>query len=399
MRLIVRALLLCLVPALPTTAQAPSNVVSIGVRDSIWSPTLKESRRFLVYTPPSYNDTTFLPRRYPVLYLLDGDAHFHSVTGLIQILGTGVNGTFVVPEMIVVAISNTNRSRDMTPTKVDRDPQGRPAPQLASSGGMASFLGFIKSELIPKIEQTYRTAPYRVFVGHSFGGITTINALYTMPETFNAYVAIDPSLWWDNRLLLKQAREKFSKPGLAGRALFVSQANTIQPGDTTMNVHFNSIVQFNGILESFNASGVRYAYKYYPNDSHGSVPMISEYDALRFIFEPYNLPIWQAVEDPTYITKHYDRASTVLGWKIDPPEQMVDMVGRFALGRDSTAALKVFEMNARLYPTSPNTHAALGEFWLAKKDTTQALRHFDRALELRPGLQRLKDRVRGLKRQ
>jgi predicted alpha/beta superfamily hydrolase len=402
MRPIARALLavsVLLVPGTAAKAQAPANVVSIGVRDSVWSATLKENRRYLVYTPPSYSDTTILQRRYPVLYLLDGDAHFHSVTGLLQILGTGINGTFVVPEMIVVAIPNTNRGRDMTPTKVDRDAQGRPAPQLASSGGMANFLTFIKSELIPKVEQSYRTAPYRVFVGHSLGGITTINALYTMPETFNAYVAIDPSLWWDNRVLLKQAREKFAKPGLAGRALFVAQANTIQPGDTATNVHFNSIVQFNGILEAFNGSGVRYAYKYYPNDSHGSVPMISEYDALRFIFEPYNLPIWQAVEDPTFIAKHYERASTVLGWKIDPPEQMVDMVGRFALGRDSTAALKVFEMNARLYPTSANAHAALGEFWLAKKDTVQALRHYDRALELRPGLQRLKDRVRALKRQ
>jgi uncharacterized protein len=399
MRQIARVLLLLLVPP-AVRAQAPVNpatTVSIGARDSVWSPTLKENRRFLVYTPPSYNDTTFLPRRYPVLYLLDGDAHFHSVSGLIQILGTGINGTFVVPEMIVVAIPNTNRGRDMTPTKVDRDLQGRPAPQLASSGGMPSFLTFIRNELIPKIDQTYRTAPYRVFVGHSLGGITTINALYTMPETFNAYVAIDPSLWWDDRLLLKQAREKFSKPGLAGRALFVGQANTIQPGDTTMNVHFNAIVQFNGILESFNTSGLRYAYKYYPNDSHGSVPMISEYDALRFIFEPYNLSLGQAVEVPGYITEHFARASTVLGYKIDPPEPLVDLVARVALGRDSTAALRLFELNASLYPNSANTHVALGDFWLTKKDSTRARGHFERALALRPGLQRVQERVRALK--
>ena len=51
-----------------------------------------QERPYHVYTPPSYSDTTYTPRRYPVLYLLDGDAHFHSVTGLIQILGTGVNG-------------------------------------------------------------------------------------------------------------------------------------------------------------------------------------------------------------------------------------------------------------------------------------------------------------------
>jgi predicted alpha/beta superfamily hydrolase len=392
-------LLFLLVPAAAIQAQAPSTTVSIGVRDSVWSATLKENRRFLVYTPSSYNDTTYLPRRYPVLYLLDGDAHFHSVSGLVHILGSGVNGTFVVPEMIVVAIPNTNRGRDMTPTKVDRDLQGRPAPQLASTGGMPNFLGFIKNELIPKVEQTYRTAPYRVFVGHSLGGITTINALYTMPETFNAYVAIDPSLWWDNRLLLKQAQDRFGKPGLAGRALYVAQANTIAPGDTTLNVHFNSIVQFNSILETFNKSGLRYAYKYYPSDSHGSVPMISEYDALRFIFEPYNVALSLAIERPDYLAEHFARASTVLGYKIDPPEPIVDMVARIALGRDSTAALRLFEMNAGLYPNSGNAHTALGDFWLAKKDSAKALGHYERALAIRPGLQRAQERARTLKRQ
>src|SRR5687768_9949355 len=127
--------LLVLAAVLP--AQAPANAVSIGVRDPVWSATLRENRRYLVYTPPSYSDTTYQPRSYPVLYLLDGDAHFHSVTGLVQILGTGVNGTFVVPEMIVVAIPNTNRSRDMTPTKVDRDATGKPQPALAVKIGRA----------------------------------------------------------------------------------------------------------------------------------------------------------------------------------------------------------------------------------------------------------------------
>ena len=86
-------------------AQGPiKSPVTIGIVDSIWSPTLKEQRKVIIYTPPSYSDSTYLPQKYPVLYLLDGDAHFHSVTGLIQILGTGVNATYVVPEMIVVAI-------------------------------------------------------------------------------------------------------------------------------------------------------------------------------------------------------------------------------------------------------------------------------------------------------
>ena len=397
MRHIARAFLFLLVPSAALQSQAPAKSVTIGTVDSVFSPTLKENRQYLVYTPPSYSDTTYTPKRYPVLYLLDGDAHFHSVTGLIQILGTGVNGTFVVPEMIVVAIPNTNRMRDMTPTHSDRDPDGKPQPGFAASGGLGNFLSFIQKELIPRIEQNYRTAPYRVFVGHSLGGITTIDALYTMPQTFNAYVAIDPSLWWDNRLLLGQAREKFSKPGLAGRVLFLGQANTITPGDTTLNVHYNSIVQFNSILETFNTSGLRYGYKYYPGDSHGSVPLIAEYDALRFIFDAYDVSLAQAIESPRYLAEHFARASTALGYKIDPPEDMVDLVGHVALGRDSTVALHLFEMNATLYPNSANAQVALGDFWLAKKDTVRARGHFEKAVALRPGVQRGKEMVGKLK--
>jgi predicted alpha/beta superfamily hydrolase len=397
MRCVARAIIVLLIPAAGLRSQAPVKPVTVGVVDSVWSPTLKENRRYLVYTPPSYSDTTYQPRRYPVLYLLDGDAHFHSVTGLVQILSTGVNGTFVLPEMIVIAIPNTNRTRDMTPTHTDRDPNGKPQPGLATSGGMANFLTFIESELIPRVEQTYRTAPYRVFVGHSLGGITTINALYTKPTTFNAYVAIDPSLWWDNRVLLKQAREKFSRPGLAGRTLFVGQANTIQPGDTSVNVHYNSIVQFNSIVETFNTSGLRYAYKFYPNDSHGSVPMIAEYDALRFIFDAYDVSLAQAIERPEYVTEHFARASSALGYKIEPPEAMVDLLGRIALGRDTTAALKLLEMNASLYSNSANVYSTLGDFWLAKKDTVKALGYFEKAAGLRPGVQRAQEMVRKLK--
>jgi predicted alpha/beta superfamily hydrolase len=288
-------------PIVPLSARAQGGAagsVTIGKIDSIFSPTLKEQRPYLVYTPPSYSDTTYTKRGYPVLYLLDGDAHFHSVTGLLQILGTGVNATFVVPEMIVVAIPNTNRMRDLTPTQAARDFEGKADTALRMTGGGPKFLNFMKSELIPHIDATYRTAPYRVFVGHSLGGLMAFQALYTMPEVFNAYVAIDPSLWWDDRRLLKQAPAFFGKATAPGRTLFVTQANTLVATDTIDNPHYNSIVRLNAIVEAGNASGVRYAFRYYPNDSHGSVPLISEYDALRFIFDGFQPDLFRALEEP-----------------------------------------------------------------------------------------------------
>ena len=390
----------CLALSLPAAvlAQVPaSNTITIGRVDSIWSGTLKEQRQFLIYTPPSYNDTTYLPRRYPVLYLLDGDAHFHSVTGLIQILGTGVNATFVVPEMIVVAIPNTDRTRDLTPTHVEKDFEGKPQPFLKTSGGMPNFLQFLKTELIPRIDSAYRTAPYRVFVGHSLGGIAVIDALYTMPSTFNAYVAIDPSLWYDDRLLLKQARDYFSRPGLGNRTLFVGQANTINAADTTLNVHFNSIAQFNGVLESYNQSGLRYGYKYYGADSHGSVPLIAEYDALRFIFEGYSGDLFRGLEQPTFLTEHFAQVSRRLGYTVLPPEGMVDLLGHVEISRDTTKAIALYHLNTELYPDSPNAFRTLGEALMAKGEVKQAIAAYEKAVVLNPRDQKSKDMIQKLK--
>lgn len=91
------------------------NQIIIGHIDSLQSDILGEMRKIWVHLPMNYQEG----KKYPVVYVLDGNGHFHSVTGLIKQLST--NGTFVLPEMIVIAIPNTNRSRDLIPTKVDVD--------------------------------------------------------------------------------------------------------------------------------------------------------------------------------------------------------------------------------------------------------------------------------------
>ena len=165
------------------------------------------------------------------------------------------------PETGRANVPNTDRTRDLTPTKAVLGANGKPVAAFTNSGGGTNFLKFLKSELIPHIDSTLRTDPYRVLVGHSLGGLTALDALYTMPDVFNAYVAIDPSLWWDNQVLLTRAKDYFSKPAPSARALFVGQANTLVAGDTAPNTHFLSIGEFNRLVESENRSGIRYAYK------------------------------------------------------------------------------------------------------------------------------------------
>jgi predicted alpha/beta superfamily hydrolase len=391
------ALVLLLVLPLPGVAQDRyRQAVDIGVVDSVWSSTLDEHRPYLVYTPPSYSDTTTSPQRYPVLYLLDGNAHFHSVSGLVQILATGVNGTFAIPEMIVVAIPNTDRTRDLTPTRPATGFDGEPTPDDATSGGNPEFFTFLEDELLPHIESEFRTMPYRVFVGHSLGGITAINDLYTIPQTFDAYVAIDPSLWWDHQTLLRQAKDYFLSARLDGKALYVAQANTIQPDDTTANRHFSAISQFDAVMRAYDRSGIRYAFRYYDDDDHGSVPLISEYDALRFIFDGYKVPLQRVLAEPALLTEHFQDVSRQLGAAFQPTESMTRLLARVALGQDTTAAIAFGEIRAALYPESYRAYEFLGDVWAARADVERALGYYEQALARKPDNAALREKLNKL---
>src|SRR6187402_2331507 len=118
MKKIILLILICLTGYL---VYAQENKLTLGTIDSIQSKILNEQRKIWIYVPSSASNTTFAKQKYPVLYLLDGEAHFYSVAGMIQQLSE-VNGNTFCPEMIVVAITNTNRTRDLTPTHVEADP-------------------------------------------------------------------------------------------------------------------------------------------------------------------------------------------------------------------------------------------------------------------------------------
>ncbi len=213
-RLVVGALLGVI--AWPASAQdsdaRPPQPITIGERFSIVSRVLGEERAYWVSLPASYHDSTFGLRAYPVLYLLDGPAHFHSASGMVQFMSAGINGNIQVPELIVIAIPNTNRNRDYTPTHSTIGNGGIEVPSLDVSGGGDRFLEFIGDELFPTIDAGFRTLPYRVLMGHSFGGLLTVHALQSAPGMFQSFISIDPSLWWDDQVLVDRARRGIAIP-------------------------------------------------------------------------------------------------------------------------------------------------------------------------------------------
>ena len=170
-----------------TSEVSNSGQIVIGQMDSLRSEILDETRNIWVHVPDEATGAIFGKSSYPVLYLLDGPGHFHAVTGLLNNLEQ--NG--IVPKMVVVAIPNTDRTRDLTPSHVDV--MFGDSSFVVTSGGGDKFLEFMEEELIPYVEEKYPVTGYRTFVGHSFGGLTAIHALfskahlfrYTIQGTFN----------------------------------------------------------------------------------------------------------------------------------------------------------------------------------------------------------------------
>jgi predicted alpha/beta superfamily hydrolase len=360
--------------------------------NTIHSKVLQESRPLLIYAPPAALSGLKNGIRYPVIYLLDGKAFFHSFTGLVEYLSNTDN----MPEMIVVGIPNTDRTRDLTPTHSVQWSDGeKDESALGRSGGGEKFLSFIQHELIPHIEATYPTAPYRMFVGHSLGGLTVLNALINHPAMFNAYVAIDPSVWWDNRSLIQKANEVLARGDYSGKQLFYASANTMDKKMDTIrvikdtahaNVHVRDNLLFRAILKKHKASRLTWQWKYYPADNHPSVPLIAEYDALRFLFKGYEFhKDWN---DPTLVAAdlsvHYQKVSKQLGYEISPPEGTVNNLGYGIMEeKHYDRAYGFFRLNADNYPQSFNVHDSLGDYYLAVGDKKNAIAAFARALSLK----------------
>jgi predicted alpha/beta superfamily hydrolase len=389
-------LFLFVLGSLGTRAQTDNKIV-IGKVDSVYSTILKEQRKVWVYTPNMKTGIQSAGQRYPVVYLLDGEGHFESVAGMIQQLSQ-VNGNTIVPEMIVVGIPNTDRTRDLTPTHIISDLPMMDTNFSKSTGGGENFTAFIEKELMPHIDSLYPTQPFRVLIGHSFGGLTVMNIITNHTKLFNAYIAIDPSMWYDKEQFLKATQKKLASQKYTGTSLYVGIANTMSEGmtleklkkDTSAGTrHIRSIFAMDKFIKGDPQNGLKYASKYYPDDDHGSVPLISEYDGLRFIFSWYRFKFTTAdftAPDTGVVQRmrqHYQAVSKEFGFKVSPPEMQINALGYNALSQKQYAkAAALFELNIENYPGSGNVYDSYADALVAQKDTIKAIASYQKAFAI-----------------
>jgi len=325
-------------------AQGPSRVgrtpeITIGRNLSVWSEILGEARPLQIYLPPSYDSSR---DSYPVLYLLDGDRSFHHVTGIVEFL----SGSGRIPEMIVVSVPNTDRSRDLTP----------PAPGAGSEvGGRADrFLRYLTDELAGWVGANHRTQPFRVLVGHSRGGLFAIYALVHRPESFHGYIAASPALWWNNRAVIHSARARLKRVP-PPRFLYLTAGHESRTITET-------VPELTRLLEEVKPAGLEWKYRHLENENHYTTPHETVYDGLQMTFAGWQVPestiLASGLEG---VEAHYAAVTRKYGFPVRPPKGMMAWIGDFLLQQEKIEeAIAVRKRTAELYPRSAEVHFSLG---------------------------------------
>lgn len=380
----------------PQTPAQPSNrQVTVAEVRSVHSKILDEDRDLQIALPETYGRTT---TTYPVLFLLDGSSHLLHAAATARFLASARNR---IPEMIVVAIPNTNRNRDMTP-----------------GPGAGTFQRVLAEEIIPWVERNFRAAPERVLFGHSLSGSFAVHTLLNRPELFDAYVAASAPLW-RYQGLADDMRAGLPRAAKARAAVYLSVG---QHENAPLR---DGVQKFAAALKTApREAAPAWSYADMPGEDHSSTPQRSLYTALESRYAAWRFPFFEnegeldQVGGLDALVSHYWRLADTFGYRAPPPEARLLQAGRIyiAAGRHDDVlklaatyatdypamaeglvnqvgydqlqrgevkrAVQTFERNAGAFPDSPNVHDSLGDAYCRAGDAAAGRRSYQRAADV-----------------
>lgn len=375
----------------------------IGLTDSLYSETLEEYREIYIQLPTNYNPEK--NQKYPVVYILDGEVLLPTVSNVQDFY----NGGFT-PEMVLVGISNNkHRTRDLTTSTIDNNDE---------NGEAENFSNFIETELIPFIENKYQVNNFRTLIGHSYGGLFTIYTLINHPQLFSNYIAIDPSLDWDDQKLVKEAQGLLATQNYENKSMFMSlseQLHMQNPNVTIDNVmqdtsnftlFSRSNIAFSNLVMKNTQNGLSFDWKFYPRDLHGTIPFPSIMDGMISVFEWYqmentdkfNSPETSKEELADIVNYRANKLERYFNHAVAPyPEDLFNALGYMSLDMGQVEKSKMFfEFAIKYYQYSANTYDSMADYYERNKDFDSALKFVTKAYKI-SGNDYYKQRVEDLK--
>ena len=332
---------------------------------TIKSAVLNEERTVVVQLPKSYQAN---PNKvYPVIYRLDGADNIPLISAVMERLQNDNRA----PEVIIVAIENTNRLRDLYPT-VNKEPQG----PVGEGGGAAKFLAFIEQELMPLINKSYRSHNFNVIAGASAAGVFALYTMQANPELFQAHIAYSPAVWWNYGASVKAAKAFINKSKDLNNYVYIN----IGEEAGIMRERYNELQQ---ALQSNSLPNLRFFSDAFDSVSHNLTSVAGSFNAYHNLFLPKQMPMSALSDDIESIDVYYKKLSQQWGEQIAPPDRAVRSLGYNLTGsKQFTRAIEVFKYNIKNHPKSVDAFSALSYGYEMQGDTRQALEQMESALAI-----------------
>ena len=340
--------------------------VMIGTYHKIFSKILNEERTLLVHLPGNYDSTSL---DYPVLFMLYGNqvtTYFAQTVAVLDRLGS----TGGMPEMLLVAITNTDRYRDLLPLRPDGSPTG-----------IENFVRFFKDELIPYVETRYRAKDYRVLMGPQAGANFGLYTLFEHPELFQAAIINNPFRWQGGRdLVFQNARDFLQSRKSFNKFLSI----TYEDGDELAKEGAAYVDRFATLVSNQEIRGFRLHLNYIKDNDEFIQPMGLR-SGLKSLFQEYPFPEDREVNALSDILDFYQGLSDAYGFPVDAPGHVLTMQIYKLLDRGKRAegveAVKYLRAN---YPRSANAYMILANLAMQDGELEKALEGYQKMVEILP---------------
>ena len=263
------------------TEAKPSSYPQVAIEDSerreLASDIVDDVFKVHVYFPRGYAE---MSDSLPVVYLLDAEYSFGAVAYAIRRM---VKDSLIPPVLLVGVAYEVpydeyyrRRERDFTPTAAHLD-------EFPNAGQAGSFARFLRQELVPFINRTYRVDPDdRTIVGLSFSGLFSTYLLLTETGLFDRYVIVSPSLWWDNGIVFRYESDYGSRNTVLPARVYLAAGE--QDGHNILR----DLGRMQEVLAARSYQGLQYQVQLFPDETHRTVFPLAVSHGLRFVFAGWN---------------------------------------------------------------------------------------------------------------
>ena len=319
---------------------------------TVFSKSLGEERVITISFPTGYQKSE---KRYPVIYVLDGEWAFDFASASVSQL-SDFEGR--IPQMIVVGIPNTDRSRDLFVTLNPKD-------------GYVKFLDFLEKELIPFMDKNYRTNGFRAIYGFSSGAGISMQMLSTKSDLFDAYIESGSGIGPKTREFLA---EKIPAQKYKNKYLYVSTEGK--------GPRVPALKRYEALLEELNPKGLKRKFVVFEDLTHAEVLSEGFYEGLKFVFADYVIPDSAVENGADGIIKYFAEVDKNYNFDVEISVGTINeaVVSLIVAGK-ADEAIKLVQHGVEIHPNSAVLYGTLAELYESKKESESALKYYKTAFE------------------